>query len=126
MNIFNSFLAESDMSDIVMNSLLFIALILIVGSAWRFHRSGKYKQFTLFDFICQLDGRLDPPKAIAFMVFLVMTWAFVAQAVKGTLTWEYAGGYAAIFVVNHGMDKYFQGKFGNGNGKAVAQEEKKQ
>ena len=119
--------AESDLSDIVMNSLLVIALILIVGSAWRFHKSGKYQNFTLFDFFCTSDGHLDSPKAIAFMVFLVMTWAFVAQAIKATLTWEYAGGYAAIFVVNHGMDKYFQGKFGNGNGKpATVQEEKKQ
>lgn len=112
----SAWLATLDVSDIVLNSILIIALILILGSAYRFHSSGRYKSFTLFDFFCMPDGRLDPPKAIAFVVFLVMTWAFVAQAVKGTLGWEYAGGYATIFVVNHGLDKYFQCKFGNGNG----------
>lgn len=113
-----SWLSNLDVSDILLNSILGLAAMVVVVSAWRFHRDKeRYGSFNLFSLITHADGTLSRPAVQEFGVFILMSWGFVLLVNKGTLPEWYAMSYLAAFVARAAHSAWLNSKNGNGEKK---------
>ena len=112
-----SWLSNLDVSDIVLNSILGLALMVVIASAWRFHKNPAYKNFNLFSLISHQDGTLSRPAVQELGVFVVMTWAFVALVVQKNLPEWFVTVYVITFVARAAHSAYLNSKNGNGEKK---------
>ena len=110
-----TWLSYLDVSDILLNSILGLGLIVVVVSAWRFHRNPAYKNFNLFSLISHQDGTPSRPAVQELGVFVIMSWAFVLLVNKGLLTEWFVMMYVGAFVARAAHSAYLNSKM-NGNG----------
>ena len=114
-----SWLSNLDVSDILLNSILALAAMVVIISGYRFHQQkGRYKNFNLFTLITHQDGTLSRPAVQEFGVFVIMSWAFVLLVNKGALTEWFVGLYVVTFVVRAAHSAYLNSKNGNGEKKS--------
>ena len=113
-----SWLSNLDVSDIVLNSILGLALMVVIVSAWKVHHDKeRYKNLNIFTLVTHPDGSFSRPAVQEFGVFIVMTWAFVLLANKGTLTKWFVGVYVVAFVLRAAHSADLNSKNGNGEKK---------
>ena len=109
-------LSNLDVSDILLNSILGLAAMAVVISAWRFHKNPAYQKFNLFSLITHQDGTPSRPAVQEFVVFILMSWGFVLLINKGNLPEWYAMSYLAVFVVRAAHSAYLNSRNGKENG----------
>ena len=112
-----SWLSNLDVSDIVLNSILGLALMVVIVSAWRFHKDPRYKQFDLFKLITHADGTPSRPAVEEFVVFGITSWGFILLINKGNLPEWYMISYLTVFVARAAHSAYLNSKNGNGEKK---------
>lgn len=112
-----SWLSNLDVSDIVLNSILALALMVVIVSAWRFHKDKRFKSFNLFKLITHLDGTPSRPAIQEFVAFGITSWGFILLINKGNLPEWYMMSYLAIFVARAAHSAYLNSKNGNGEKK---------
>ena len=111
-------LSNLDASDILLNSILGLGLLIVIVSTWRFHRDKeKYAKFNLLTLITHQDGTLSRPAVQELGVFIIMSWGFILLINKGTLPEWYAMSYLAAFVARAAHSAYLNSKNGNGDKK---------
>lgn len=94
------------MIDIVLNVLLACAIIAMLVSVWRFHRSGQYEEFNLLDLITSRCGKISRPAIMELGAFVLMTWGFVMLINASQLTEWYTGIYVGAFVLRAAYSSY--------------------
>lgn len=112
-----SWLSNLDVSDILLNSILGLGLMIVVVSAWRFHKNPGYEKFNLFMLFCHPDGTPSRPALQELGVFIIMSWGFIFLINKGSLPEWYAMSYLAAFVARAAHNAYLNSKNGNGEKK---------
>ena len=111
-------LSNLDASDILLNSILGLGLLIVIVSTWRFHRDKeRYAKFNLLTLITHQDGTLSRPAVQELGVFIIMSWGFILLINKGTLPEWYAMSYLAAFVARAAHSAYLNSKNGNGDKK---------
>ena len=117
-SLFVSWLSNLDVSDILLNSILGLGLLIILVSAWRVHHDKKrYKNLNVLTLITHADGSFSRPAVQEFGVFILMSWGFVMLVNKGNLPEWYAMSYLAAFVARAAHSAYLNSKNGNGGKK---------
>ena|SRR3990167_2339323 len=115
---FLSWLSNLDVSDILLNSILGLGLLIVLVSAWRVHNDKeKYANLNLLTLITHADGSFSRPAVQEFGVFIIMSWAFILLANKGILTEWFVGLYVGSFVLRAAHSAYLNSKNGNGDKK---------
>src|SRR3990167_3011002 len=114
---FLSWLSNLDVSDVVLNSILGLALIVVIASAWRFHKDRRYKNFNLFSLVSHPDGTTSRPAIQEFVVFGITSWGFILLINKGSLPEWYMMSYLGVFVARAAHNAYLNSKNGNGEKK---------
>lgn len=113
-----SWLSNLDVSDILLNSLLGLGLLIVLVSAWRIHNDKeKYAKLNILTLITHADGSFSRPAVQEFGVFILMSWGFVMLVNKGYLPEWYAMSYLAAFVARAAHSAYLNSKNGNGEKK---------
>lgn len=98
-------------SDVILNSLLAVALGAIILSMWRMHKgNGIYRNFNLVFLIVNAQGYPDGAKCVELGVFLLMSWGFVVQMTKGSLSEWYLVAYVGAFVTRGAFGAYLRSK----------------
>ena len=113
-----NWLSNLDISDILINSILGLGLLVVVVSAWRVHNNKeRYANLNIFTLITHADGSFSRPAVQELGVFIIMSWGFILLINKGTLPEWYAISYLAAFVARAAHSAYLNSKNGNGEKK---------
>jgi len=106
----SAWLSSLDMSDIVLNSILGLGLLIVIISAYRFHKNPAYKNFNLFSLISHQDGTPSRPAIQEFVAFGITSWGFILLINKGNLPDWYMMSYLGVFVARAAHNAYLQTK----------------
>lgn len=98
--------------ELYANLILIGLALLIAVSMVRFHNNEHYKHFNLIDLVTANDGKVSRPACMEMGAWIVLTWAFVVQVNKGTLTEWFAGIYVGSFVLRAAHSAYLSTKTG--------------
>lgn len=81
--------------------LSFILVLFLSIKIYQTHTDKKnYPNFDVIYLFCDDDGKINGSKFRLTVVFIVMSWAFIYQTMKGNLTEWYVLAYAGAFLAD--------------------------
>jgi len=90
---FDALLASIDASEAFLVVMTVMMLVTVIS--WHVRKEGFDLSQCIVD---TTSGRISPEKVGYMLVLVYMTWSFVAQTLKGTLTEAFTALYVGAFV----------------------------